>query len=239
MQLLDLLLPTRCVVCGQGEEVLCAGCLVGLRRIRGPDVRPVRGANRVAGVPLLRVCGAACRLRDRQSGGGLRRAHATARGGLEGAGAPLPDGRGRGPRRGSRAATARSRTRARSRRSRPDALAGPGLGRSRSQRRSRSAGTCRSFRSSGVRGGPRDSAGSTALHAGRTSVRPSEAPVRSRPGSGSSTTSTRPARPYWPPRRSSAGPAPAKCTSSRSRGRSVAEDTGLCDRLIRSTRRIT
>ena len=87
-----------------------------LRRLPGwapadprTDVRPVRGANRVAGVPLLRVCGAACRLRDRQSRGGLRRAHATARGGLEGTRAPLPDWRGRGPRRGSRAATARSR----------------------------------------------------------------------------------------------------------------------------------
>ena len=36
MQLLDLLLPTRCIVCGQGEEVLCAVCLGGLRRIHGP-----------------------------------------------------------------------------------------------------------------------------------------------------------------------------------------------------------
>ena len=217
-----------------------------LRRLPGwapadlrPDVRPVRGANRVAGVPLLRVCGAACRLRDRQSRGGLRRAHATARGGLEGTGAPLPDWRGRGPRRGGRAATARSRPCARSRRSRPDALAGPGLGRVAHGGAFGALAPAVSFRSSGVRGGPRGSVGSTALHAGRTSVRPSEAPVRSRPGSGSSTTSTRPARPYWPPRRSSAGPAPAKCTSSRSHGRSVAEDTGLCDRLIRSTRRIT
>lgn len=36
MPLLDLLLPTRCVVCGQGEEVFCTACLGGLRRIREP-----------------------------------------------------------------------------------------------------------------------------------------------------------------------------------------------------------
>jgi predicted amidophosphoribosyltransferase len=36
VQLLDLLLPARCVVCGRDEEVLCASCLGGLRRIHGP-----------------------------------------------------------------------------------------------------------------------------------------------------------------------------------------------------------
>ena len=36
MQLLDLLLPTRCVVCGQGEEMLCAVCHDRLRRLHGP-----------------------------------------------------------------------------------------------------------------------------------------------------------------------------------------------------------
>lgn len=36
MRALDLLLPTRCVACGEPSELLCASCLAGLRRIVAP-----------------------------------------------------------------------------------------------------------------------------------------------------------------------------------------------------------
>jgi predicted amidophosphoribosyltransferase len=34
--LLDFLLPVRCVVCGAPSRTVCAACLAGLRRLRGP-----------------------------------------------------------------------------------------------------------------------------------------------------------------------------------------------------------
>jgi predicted amidophosphoribosyltransferase len=34
--LLDLVLPERCVACGNCEEIVCALCLAGLERLRGP-----------------------------------------------------------------------------------------------------------------------------------------------------------------------------------------------------------
>jgi predicted amidophosphoribosyltransferase len=36
LRLLDLFLPRRCAACGAGEELLCAACRGGLRRLRDP-----------------------------------------------------------------------------------------------------------------------------------------------------------------------------------------------------------
>ncbi|HEX3256518.1 MAG TPA: double zinc ribbon domain-containing protein [Gaiellaceae bacterium] len=36
LRLLDLLLPRRCAACGHGEELVCASCRAGLRRLDGP-----------------------------------------------------------------------------------------------------------------------------------------------------------------------------------------------------------
>ena len=36
LRLLDLVLPRRCAACGEGEELVCAGCRAALRRLDGP-----------------------------------------------------------------------------------------------------------------------------------------------------------------------------------------------------------
>jgi predicted amidophosphoribosyltransferase len=35
-RLLDLLVPQRCAACGQGEKIVCAACLTGMRLLHGP-----------------------------------------------------------------------------------------------------------------------------------------------------------------------------------------------------------
>jgi ComF family protein len=57
LRLLDLLLPRRCVACGRGEELVCAACRGGLRRLDGtlcercgtPTAWPVARCRECAG----------------------------------------------------------------------------------------------------------------------------------------------------------------------------------------------
>jgi predicted amidophosphoribosyltransferase len=57
LRLLDLLVPRRCVACGEGEELVCAGCRGGLRRLDGtlcarcgaPTAWPVARCRECAG----------------------------------------------------------------------------------------------------------------------------------------------------------------------------------------------
>ena len=119
MQIVDLLLPRRCGICGRVGESACASCLRPARALRTALVRALRSPRALAG-PAVRgvqreeacVRERPCRARLRGGSPGVRRL-------VEGAWASRPHRRG-GPARHRRAAAAGCACdRIRSRRSRP------------------------------------------------------------------------------------------------------------------------
>jgi hypothetical protein len=84
---LDLLLPQRCVVCGGGGRQLCSVCREELPMLEPPLCERCGAPDSMAGRAVPRMCGTPARLRDGARRGRLRRGGTQARPRVEGSAA--------------------------------------------------------------------------------------------------------------------------------------------------------